>query len=91
MFDKLYPNLFLFISERNQWNVQFGDPVIDLQQVLTPTQIDELYNEMECQLSPENLHCDGEISNSEADAKYDHLVKCAEQLGKLTGDVREVD
>lgn len=30
---------------------------------------------IECALSPENLHCDGEISNDEAERKYVQLMK----------------
>jgi hypothetical protein len=28
-----------------------------------------------CRLSPENLHCDGEISNAEANRKYTELMR----------------
>jgi len=44
-------------------------------------QFDELLN----QLSPENLHCDGEISNAEADRKYTRLIKKWRALEKIVG------
>jgi hypothetical protein len=91
MFEQLYPNLFTFISTLNRMNAHFGDKIIDLREVLNSIQIDELYLRIECKLSPENLHCDSEISRADANRKYEHLIKCAEQLGKLTGVVREVN
>jgi len=36
-------------------------------------------------LSPENLHCDGEISNAEANAKYRYLMKRWSQLERQAG------
>lgn len=36
--------------------------------------------EIDCQLSPENLHCDGEISNTEAMRKFRRLNAVAKEL-----------
>jgi len=36
--------------------------------------------EIDCQLSPENLHCDGEISNTEAMRKLRRLNAVAKEL-----------
>jgi len=36
-------------------------------------------------LSPENLHCDGEISNSEAQRKYVKLMKAWKRLERQVG------
>lgn len=38
---------------------------------------------LDSELSPENLHCDGEISQAQAQRKYRTLSKVAEQLIKL--------
>jgi len=42
-----------------------------------------LYDQLTNDLSPENLHCDGEISASEARRKEMYLVACMEQLRQL--------
>lgn len=41
--------------------------------------------DLECQLSPENLHCDGEISRTEAQRKYVRLQKEWKVLEKTAG------
>lgn len=40
----------------------------------------EIALDIDCRLSPENLHCDGEISRREARMKYDYLTRCAQEL-----------
>ncbi len=40
----------------------------------------EIAEEIDCQLSPENLHCDGEISNTEAMRKLRRLNLVAKEL-----------
>jgi hypothetical protein len=37
-------------------------------------------DKIDTELSPENLHCDGEISTTEANRKYVMLTRCARQL-----------
>jgi type I site-specific restriction-modification system R (restriction) subunit len=52
---------------------------------------DDLYNkflDLTNQLSPENLHCDGEISNAEAEKEYKRLMKQWRSLEVIAG--REV-
>ena len=38
-----------------------------------------------CQLSPEVLHCDGEISNAQAQKKYNALMKEWKRLEAIAG------
>lgn len=45
-----------------------------------------------CALSPENLHCDGEISLTEANRKYVHLMREWRAGERVVGhEVREQD
>jgi len=37
-------------------------------------------DDIECALSPENLHCDGEASSEEANRKYRYLIKLKQEL-----------
>ena len=43
----------------------------------------ELYEDIDCRLSPENLHCDGEISRTQAMAKYRQLMGAVRQLENM--------
>ena len=43
------------------------------------------FEDLVCALSPENLHCDGEISNAQAQVKYRRLMKEWAALEKLVG------
>jgi hypothetical protein len=43
---------------------------------------DTIFKDIDCRLSPENLHCDGEISASQADYKYRQLMKAVRKLKK---------
>lgn len=49
---------------------------------LTKEQADGLYESIDCGLSPENLHCDGEISRSQAMAKYRNYMGAVKELKK---------
>ncbi len=40
---------------------------------------------IDCQLSPENLHCDGEITAAQAKVKYNRLMKERGALEKQLG------
>lgn len=50
---------------------------------LTDEDAQELFNSLECDLSPENLHCDGEISRAQANAKYKKFMAAGNQLLKM--------
>jgi len=60
-----------FIDRENALNELFGRELIEYP--LTESDVRELYNSIECQLSPENLNCDGEISAHEANVKWNFL------------------
>ena len=50
-----------------------------------PVKILYQFSVLACKLSPENLHCDGEISSREADRKYKKLIKEWNALEKQVG------
>ena len=52
-------------------------------------EIKNAFISLACALSPENLHCDGEISRSQAQRKYNALMKKWRALEKKIG--RQVD
>lgn len=38
---------------------------------------------IDCSLSPENLTCDGELSRSQVNQKYNYLTRCARELQSI--------
>lgn len=45
----------------------------------------KIFDMLDCDLSPENLHCDGEISNAEAKKKEKALLAAWKQLETIIG------
>ena len=71
-------NLTKFVDNQNAWNAIFGTPAMTFP--LTQKDCDEIAKDLDCKLSPENLHCDGEISVAEANRKYKFYSKVYEEL-----------
>ena len=65
-----------FVAEYNAYYGIYNGKV-DLNNAKDRQEIAEM---IDCQLSPENLHCDGEISNTEAMRKLRKLNAVAKQL-----------
>lgn len=72
-----------FVSRENKWANIFGNTV----EIKTAKGRKDVANRIDSALSPENLHCDGEISAAEANRKFKFLTKAAEQLMKLDPSV----
>ena len=73
-------NLTAYVDQKNQWNAIFGMAPMDINNDMDRVKIAQT---LDSDLSPENLHCDGEISQAQAQRKYRTLSKVAEQLIKL--------
>jgi hypothetical protein len=73
-----------FVERENKWSAIFGSPALSLASAADRRKIAQ---SIDSQLSPENLHCDGEISAAEAGRKFRFLTKAAEQLMKLDPSV----
>ena len=72
-------NLTHYIDNRNQWNSFFpSNKTITFP--LTQKNVDGLARSLDGDLSPENLHCDGEISQAEAQRKYNYYGKVIKEL-----------
>lgn len=50
-----------------------------------PDDLQAKFLALTCALSPENLHCDGEITRAEADRKYRRLMREWKALEKEAG------
>jgi hypothetical protein len=73
-----------FVARENKWANIFGNTV----EIRTAKGRQDVASRIDCALSPENLHCDGEISAAEANRKFRFLTKAAEQLMKLDPSVQ---
>ena len=51
-------NLETYVEQKNKWNAIFGQAAMSFP--LSQSDADDLMNSIASELSPENLHCDGE-------------------------------
>jgi hypothetical protein len=70
--------LVKFIDDNNRWIALFNKTGMKFP--LTQADADDLGRTLDSKLSPENLHCDGEISNAEAMRKYNFLSLVCDEL-----------
>ena len=72
-------NLQHYIDNRNQWNSFFPNSKT-ITFPLDQKTVNDLARSLDGDLSPENLHCDGEISQAEAQRKYDYYGRVIADL-----------
>ena len=77
-------NLKAYVAEKNTWGAIFGSRALDLNNDMDRIQIAQ---GIDFDLSPENLHCDGEISQAQAMRKLRKLNKVAAELLMLDPSV----
>ena len=71
-----------YIEQRNRWMALFSKDSIKFP--LTQQSVDAIIDTLNSDLSPENLHCDGEISPAQAQAKYRFYKTVADELADYT-------
>ncbi len=76
------------IDQMNFWAKMTDKPEMDINS-LSDADAQNLYQRIDSGLSPENLHCDGEISRSAAQAKYRSYMCAVKQLDKLGFTARD--
>jgi hypothetical protein len=68
-----------YVDQRSRWMAIFNsNDAITFP--LTQESFDSICSQLDGDLSPENLHCDGEISHSQAQAKYRFYKLVADEL-----------
>jgi len=70
-------NLKAYVENKNQWNAIFGMAPMDINDGYDRLQIAKT---LDGELSPENLHCDGEISQAEAHRKFNYYGRVIREL-----------
>lgn len=73
------PNLQKYVDEKNVLSGIFGTPAIDISN-MTPTLKQDLIDQIESELSPENLCCDGEVSITYVRQREAFLKKALAEL-----------
>jgi hypothetical protein len=73
-------NIQAYVDQKNRWETLFGHPALDLNVAQDRVRI---ANAIDCDLSPENLSCDGELSAAQVRARYQTLTKAADELKAL--------
>ena len=74
-----------YIDQKNKWNKLFKGKQYEIQ---TAQGRQEVADSLDCDLSPENLSCDGELPRSQIHAKYRALTAAAQDLQWLDPTVK---
>ena len=73
-----------YVAQHNSWQKIFDKAHVDIDiNNMSKLQADELIRKLDGEMSPENLHCDGEITHSQAQAKYDYFMGVWEDLKEV--------
>ena len=64
-------NLTAYVEAKNKWNALFGTAPMTFP--LSQSNANSLMDSIACELSPENLGCDGELSSRQVRAKAREL------------------
>jgi hypothetical protein len=75
-------HLTKYIETKNWVRRMFKDPELDANN-LTPTQVRELLDQIETDLSPEILTCDGELRGAKLRSKQNMLLGAQKELEKM--------
>jgi len=63
----------------------------DARMPVTASECQPWFESIECQMSPENLHCDGEISRTQAMRKLASLKRAWKELEKIQGKKQQTN
>ena len=70
-------NLKAYVESRNAWAKIFNGAQLSLQSAADRQKIADM---IDSDLSPENLSCDGELPASQVRARFNNLMKVANEL-----------
>lgn len=78
-------NLIQYIRHQNHFRSYTEEAMIPEPEKLSDIDIESLSESLSRDLSPENLYCDGEISNEEAEEKENYLNAVHDELENVVG------
>jgi len=71
-------NLEAYVEQQNKWNAIFGRGAMNFP--LNQSNVNDLMNSIGSELSPENLHCDGEAPMAYVRSKLAELTRVQKEL-----------
>ena len=74
-----------YVERKNKWSAIFGEKPLSL---LNAKDRQKIAESLDCDLSPENLTCDGELSRSQVQAKYRELTRAVAELRSIDPSVK---
>lgn len=74
-----------YVEQRNQIRALFKQRPLTL---LNTQDRQQIADDIDCSLSPENLTCDGELSRGQVQSKYRMLTQCARELQSIDPSVK---
>jgi hypothetical protein len=74
-----------YIDKKNQWNAIFKGEQFE---VKTAKGRQRVADSLDCDLSPENLTCDGELPRAEVKRRWNALASAARDLKQLDPTVK---
>ena len=78
-------NLKAYVDSRNAWAKIFNGAQLSLQSAADRQKIADM---IDADLSPENLSCDGELTASQVRARFNNLMKVANELKAFDPNVK---
>lgn len=78
-------NLEQYVEQKNRWRKMFGDAELSL---LNAKDRKDIADCIDCDLSPENLTCDGEADPRWVRQQHAFLIRCAQELKSIDPSVR---
>jgi hypothetical protein len=72
-----------YVDRKNQWSNLFGSKPLEIGK-----DNQKIADSLDCDLSPENLTCDGELSRAQVNAKFKQLTQAARELQALDPSVK---
>ena len=73
-----------YVEQKNSWGKIFGSKPLSL---LSAEDRKKIAESLDCDLSPENLSCDGELTRSQIQTKYNFLTRAASELKAIDPSV----
>jgi hypothetical protein len=76
-------HLKAYVDQKNRWDMIFGRPALVIGQ-----HNQQIAENIDSDLSPENLTCDGELSRTAVQQRYKQLTAAARELKELDPAVK---
>ena len=73
-----------YVERKNSFAKLFGTPALSL---LKAEDRQKIADSIDAELSPENLTCDGELSRSQVQQRYNFLTRAAQELQAIDPSV----